>query len=107
MEVNGDDDSEATQELDNTSSSSSMQTASSSTNAREQKMVQDESVDTKHRLFSLSVINSYGSAEVHRLQDDDKPLNLTSKFLILLNFNTCICCYSTCLLAGPCFKPVK
>ncbi|XP_064607278.1 ubiquitin carboxyl-terminal hydrolase 15-like isoform X2 [Liolophura sinensis] len=87
MEVNGDDDSEETQQLD-ASSSSSMQTASSSTNTREQKMMQDESVDTKHRLFTLSVINSYGSAEFHRLQDDDKPLNLTNRSYIAIDWHT-------------------
>ena len=33
------------------------------------------------RLFTLQVVNSYGSTEVDRLTDDGKPLNLDGKFI--------------------------
>jgi len=44
------------------------------------------SVDTaaaaaSRRLFTLQVVNSYGSTEVDRLTDDGKPLNLDGKFI--------------------------
>jgi len=34
------------------------------------------------RLFTLQVVNSYGSTEVDRLADDGKPLNLDGKFVL-------------------------
>jgi len=48
---------------------------------------------TARRLFTLQVVNSYGSTEVDRLADDGKPLNLEGRFIshgdhfIILNFN--------------------
>lgn len=34
----------------------------------------------KPRMFNLTVVNPYGSSEVHKLRDDGTPLKLTSKF---------------------------
>ena len=45
----------------------------------EQESVEKKEESGKKRLFTLVVVNSYGSQEVNRLADNDKPLKLTSE----------------------------
>jgi hypothetical protein len=51
----------------------------------------DETEEDDHRLFTLSVINSYGSSEVQKIKDDGKPIRFTSKneiYCLILNYST-------------------
>ena len=42
----------------------------------------------KCRLFNMTLVNSYGSADVHRLHDDGNPLKFTSRMLFCY---ICVC----------------
>ena len=39
----------------------------------------EEPEEDDHRLFSFSVINSYGSSEVQKIKDDGNPIRFSSE----------------------------
>ncbi|XP_071818107.1 ubiquitin carboxyl-terminal hydrolase 15-like isoform X2 [Apostichopus japonicus] len=41
----------------------------------------------KPRMFNLTVVNPYGSSEVHKLRDDGTPLKLTNRTYVSLDWN--------------------
>ena len=39
---------------------------------------------TRNHLFNLTLVNSYGSADIEALEDNDKPLKITGKQISLV-----------------------
>lgn len=72
--------------IPSTSSTPSKQASTTAHKDVEEKVREDEMKEANTRIFSLTPVNSYGSSDSGvRLEDNDKPLKLTSE-LCVFNF---------------------